>query len=56
VEKGKLKSSGRIIAQVRSHQTLPKLPVVRHGKVKKLVHDDVIANGAIHVQQFGIEV
>ena len=34
-----------IIAQMRSHEALPQLAVVRHGEMQELVDDDVVAHG-----------
>ena len=41
---------------MRSHQTLPKLTVVRDYEVKQFVDDYVFANVAVQAQQLSVEV
>ena len=45
-----------VLTQMRTHQAFPERPMVRHGEVQKLVHDDVVADLLAHGNQFGIEI
>jgi len=39
-----------------SHQAFPELAVVGHEKVQQFVHDHIIPNLFIHIEQFGVEI
>jgi len=41
---------------MRTHQTLPELPVIRHIEVQQFMYDDVVSECFIEVEQLGIEI
>lgn len=45
-----------VLSQMRTHQTLPQLPMVRHKEVKQLMDNDVIPQFLIKGEQFSIKV
>jgi hypothetical protein len=45
-----------VIPQMRPHQTLPELAVIRHGEMQQLVDNDIVSEPFIKFEQFDVKM